>query len=391
MKKIVRRMALIASLCLVISGVGGISGGVASAAVDITEAFTDANFRAVVYAAIGKTAPERIYDADVAKVKTLSVANKGIRSMAGLEYFVELETLYCDDNELTTLDVTANVNLYRLHCKMNRFPSRDAVVGVDLGLLQENAKEKGSILQWEYVFFPQKIELTLGDPSCDGNIDSTDARMALQCELELAQLTTAQQKACDVDGDGRVDSSDARMILQYEVELIGEFPAKPLTESDAQPKSKEPVTLSEEQITQMKADYVEQAKTLPGGPSTEEEIQDFKVSAQYYLGSYNGGIAVMMNDNYMDQWGANTQRWIAGLRFRFGLPFLPSTRVAWYPPEHRYYRLHSVFFIYKDGHFTPLDDAYDMGMITDGDLWSIHWYWTNDRQGSKLPGVISAF
>lgn len=53
-----------------------------------------------------------------------------------------------------------------------------------------------------------------GDVNGDGEVDSTDARIALQAAVGKVELTDAQKKAADVDRDGDVDSTDARKILQ---------------------------------------------------------------------------------------------------------------------------------------------------------------------------------
>ena len=67
--------------------------------------------------------------------------------------------------------------------------------------------------------------LLFGDVSGTGEIDSTDARMLLQHEVNLITLTNKQLTCADVSNDGETDSTDARLILQYEVQLIRQFPA----------------------------------------------------------------------------------------------------------------------------------------------------------------------
>ena len=52
-------------------------------------------------------------------VYSLNVSNSNISSLQGLNYFTNLEELYCNNNQLTTLDVSSNVNLYYINCKNN--------------------------------------------------------------------------------------------------------------------------------------------------------------------------------------------------------------------------------------------------------------------------------
>lgn len=55
----------------------------------------------------------------------LFLQNKNITSLAGIEYFTDLETLDCMDNQLTTLDVTKLTNLTGLICAGNQLTTLD--------------------------------------------------------------------------------------------------------------------------------------------------------------------------------------------------------------------------------------------------------------------------
>jgi Leucine-rich repeat (LRR) protein len=83
---------------------------------DITDEFTDANFLAAVQEVVGS---ETITLGDVLGVTELDVSGLGITSLAGIEYFADLRDLYCNNNELTTLDVSGLTELYYLNCKNN--------------------------------------------------------------------------------------------------------------------------------------------------------------------------------------------------------------------------------------------------------------------------------
>ena len=95
----------------------GLSTEAAAAGNDITSKFTDMEFQAVVYSAIGKSAPEPILDTDVAKVKELYIYYDA-KNLDGLEYFASLLKLECRYNDLESLP-TLPQSLVVLKCNNN--------------------------------------------------------------------------------------------------------------------------------------------------------------------------------------------------------------------------------------------------------------------------------
>ena len=73
-------------------------------------------------------------------VKKISVADKGITSLKGVEYFTALKELYCESNQLTTLDVSKNTALTHLRCTDNQLTTLDVSKNTALTILycQEN-------------------------------------------------------------------------------------------------------------------------------------------------------------------------------------------------------------------------------------------------------------
>jgi len=59
------------------------------------------------------------------KVKSISVGNKEITSLKGVEWFTALTQLYCYRNQLTTLDISKNTALVVLSCSVNKLTSLD--------------------------------------------------------------------------------------------------------------------------------------------------------------------------------------------------------------------------------------------------------------------------
>jgi hypothetical protein len=66
---------------------------------------------------------------------TLDVMDKSITSLTGIEAFVNLTILACDNNLLTSLDVSKNTALTHLSCSKNQLTSLDVSKNIHLTLL----------------------------------------------------------------------------------------------------------------------------------------------------------------------------------------------------------------------------------------------------------------
>ncbi|MDM8145292.1 hypothetical protein QUW02_05015 [Bacteroides eggerthii] len=75
----------------------------------------------------------------------LYLQNKNITSLAGIEYFTDLETLDCMDNQLTTLDVTKLTNLTTLICSGNQLTALDVTKLTNLTDLECNDNQLVSL------------------------------------------------------------------------------------------------------------------------------------------------------------------------------------------------------------------------------------------------------
>ena len=89
-----------------------------------SEYFPDENFRVCLQSeSYGKDyvlTPE-----EISGITEIIVAEKEISSLKGIEYFTALEYLYCDGNQLTSLDVSKNTALTLLSCGGNQLTSLD--------------------------------------------------------------------------------------------------------------------------------------------------------------------------------------------------------------------------------------------------------------------------
>lgn len=94
----------------------------AMADVEINETnFPDANFRSYLLSQnYDYDGDGLITDTEIADITYMFVDEMNISSLKGIEFFTALETLYCNNNQLTTLDVSKNTALVTLYCDNNQ-------------------------------------------------------------------------------------------------------------------------------------------------------------------------------------------------------------------------------------------------------------------------------
>ena len=88
----------------------------------------DDNFEAYLEAnGMGDGIPnnDTVSIANIADVKKLDVSNQNITDLSGISYFSELVILVCENNSLTSLDITQNSNLEKLNCRYNQISNID--------------------------------------------------------------------------------------------------------------------------------------------------------------------------------------------------------------------------------------------------------------------------
>ena len=95
--------------------------------------FPDENFRNYIGSAtVDKNQDGALSDEEIASVTRISVANKNIADLTGIAFFTELESLTCNRNKLTALDVSENAGLTSLNCSYNQLTSLDVSKNVGL-------------------------------------------------------------------------------------------------------------------------------------------------------------------------------------------------------------------------------------------------------------------
>lgn len=86
---------------------------------DMTIAFPDENFRNYVLAYFDRDKDGKISLNEAYIPTSMNLSSKNIKSLEGIQYFTELNYLYCDHNQLESLDVSNNSKLEWLICDYN--------------------------------------------------------------------------------------------------------------------------------------------------------------------------------------------------------------------------------------------------------------------------------
>ena len=111
--------------------------------------FPDANFRQTLYEFAKNpssgivegfpynyyTYPVGAYTGYIKDWKKMDLAGKSIANLKGIEHFYNLQTLICNDNQLTSVDLTKNVNLLTLNLSNNSLSTIDLSKNKELNTL----------------------------------------------------------------------------------------------------------------------------------------------------------------------------------------------------------------------------------------------------------------
>ena len=125
-------------------------------------------------------------------VAFLDLRNKNITSLAGIEYFTDLETLDCRGNQLTTLDVTKLTKLMFLVCNDNQLTALDVTGLTSLTDLECNGNQLVSLdvstlkelqILWCHGNKMTALDIThnayLGDLKCGNQQDNQQLTLTL--------------------------------------------------------------------------------------------------------------------------------------------------------------------------------------------------------------------
>ncbi|MBO4460477.1 MAG: S-layer homology domain-containing protein [Clostridiales bacterium] len=115
------------SLVTALSCVAGIAMAVsATEAVEITEAtFPDETFRTYISEKFDTDSDGFLSESEIDSAREIVIDGKGIKDLKGIENLTNLNRLYCDNNKLTSIDLSANKDLSLLYIENNKLSSLD--------------------------------------------------------------------------------------------------------------------------------------------------------------------------------------------------------------------------------------------------------------------------
>ena len=87
--------------------------------------FPDPRFRAYVSQEVDTDGDGVLSEEEYQQVREINIDSNAVRSMEGVEYFPNLEHLYCSNNRLQSLDLSQNPELVSLSCAENSLTSLD--------------------------------------------------------------------------------------------------------------------------------------------------------------------------------------------------------------------------------------------------------------------------
>lgn len=77
---------------------------------------------------------DSVNTANIDTVQILYISDEGIADLTGIEDFAGLTELFCNDNQLQSLDLSNNTNLFEVNCRDNQLTSLSLKNGNAMGL-----------------------------------------------------------------------------------------------------------------------------------------------------------------------------------------------------------------------------------------------------------------
>ena len=141
-------------------------------------------------------------DQELASVSSIEVNSARISSIEGISYFFVLETLSCNDNKLTELDVSSNLSLKYLYCASNKLSELDVSYNTALSALNCSNNP-----------------LTMLDISHNPALKYLDCHGDSLTELDLSQNTGLRTLRCGANALTNLDLSYNTLLSELSCDI----------------------------------------------------------------------------------------------------------------------------------------------------------------------------
>ena len=176
---------------------------------------------------------------EIAGVTGIDVSGLGIQDLRGIGYFTELESLDCSDNQLTSVDLSANTKLETLKVDSNRFlVSVDENQNFDLSSLPgfDPAKASdwiGGNINGNILTFTEEEVSYRYETGYQGSATLPEVRFALVAELSEENLLPIDEthfpdpafrdylKLADMNQDGQLNEDEIAGVTGIDVSGLG--------------------------------------------------------------------------------------------------------------------------------------------------------------------------
>ena len=122
--KSLKHVVLVVAAGVVFFGAGNTVNAEGNVAINETN-FPDSVFRNYVKEEFDTNKDGYLDKAEIQSVQMIDVPKMNISSLKGVEYFSSVGRLFCEDNNIESLDVSSLFGLYMLDCYNNRLTSLD--------------------------------------------------------------------------------------------------------------------------------------------------------------------------------------------------------------------------------------------------------------------------
>ena len=157
----------------------------------------DTKFKQYLLEAFDTDKDGQISTGEAEAVKVMNASGKGIESLSGIEFFVNLESLNCNNNLLTNLDISRNILLTSFSCDSNKIDSLGLSANTLLNVLSCGSNEM------------TKLDISNNEALTDLNCSSNDlAGLDISKNKSLKTLDCSKNEltALEISGNSELAS-----------------------------------------------------------------------------------------------------------------------------------------------------------------------------------------